>query len=375
MARARAETGIDIVDEDIAEPLARMIASLNADAALSQAGAIAMEARLLRILTNRLRMERDFRAHPEIADQPIVKPLFLTGIGRSGSTKLHKLIAASGDFKFTNFWQTHTLALRTGDRAEDPAPRIAESRAYIDWVDRTSPDVRLIHSYDLFEPEEESLIFEFCLFQPPIVIFANVTSYLQWYATQDFGDQLRFLKRAIQYLQWQFHDGDPRPWVLKCPIYPGFEHRLVEVFPDARMVATHRNPVASMPSMASLWVAFLKLYSDVEDPAAVGAAMLAGQTQVMRNHLAVRAAHPDLPILDVGYGELMRDSGAVMEKIYAHAGLPFTDAVRAAAGRWEGDNAQHKHGAHRYDASDFGLGAALVEERWRPYLDRYRDYL
>ena len=98
MAKARAATGIDILDSAIEVPLARLLKSLNAEAQLTEDGARAFEKRLLRVLNNRLRMERDFRNHPEINDQKIIRHLIMTGAARSGSTKLAKLFSASAAF-------------------------------------------------------------------------------------------------------------------------------------------------------------------------------------------------------------------------------------------------------------------------------------
>ena len=111
MARAREMTAVDIVDSDIEEALGRLVTALNTEAQLTEAGAAGMEGRIHTILSNRLRMLRDFAAHPEIDEQQIVRPHFLTGAGRSGSTKLHKLLAASGDFKYLRFWQQFNPSL------------------------------------------------------------------------------------------------------------------------------------------------------------------------------------------------------------------------------------------------------------------------
>ena len=88
LAKAREITGIDIVDDDVVEPLTAMVKSLNEESNLHAAGARAMESRLLRLLCNRLRMQRDFKAHPEIADQPVRAPIVICGMARTGSTKL-----------------------------------------------------------------------------------------------------------------------------------------------------------------------------------------------------------------------------------------------------------------------------------------------
>src|SRR5689334_6107918 len=104
LKRAQQISGIGIEDSAAHEPLAVLVASLNDEARLSASGKVQMEARLLRILVNRLRMERDFRAHPEIGDQRVIEPLFVFGLPRSGTTKLQKLLSATGDFTALPMW-------------------------------------------------------------------------------------------------------------------------------------------------------------------------------------------------------------------------------------------------------------------------------
>ena len=202
MAEARRITGIDIVDSEIVEALTVLLPSLNSEAQLSEEGACTMEQRLLRILCNRLRMFRDYEHHPEINDQKIVRPLILTGGGRTGSTKLHLLLASSGDFKYIPFWQDYTLSLRSGDRSESPAARIRDTEEFVRWFDARAPKARMIHAFDPMEPEEETHIYEQAAFGFYLFAFAFIPSFMQWFATQDFRQHLVFFERALKYLQW-----------------------------------------------------------------------------------------------------------------------------------------------------------------------------
>ena len=116
-----------------------------------------------------------------------------------------------------------------------------------------APQAKLIHEFSTFEPEEENLILGHQLLGQYMMAFVFVPEYIQWYMTEDrLREDYRFLKRGLQYLQWQFHDGKSRPWVLKNPTFPGFEPLVAEVFPDAAFVATHRTPQSVLPSSISL---------------------------------------------------------------------------------------------------------------------------
>lgn len=375
LAQARATTGIDIVDADIQQRLEKFVHALNTEARLNEAGAKAMAWHIEHVLCDRLRMLRDFRAHPEIAEQRIVRPLILSGAARTGSTKLHKMLAASGDFQWLPCWQGVSLSLLSGDRSEDPAERIRVATEHIGWFNEHSPKARLIHEFSTFEPEEENLILAHLFFGPYMWAFAFVPEYIQWYMTNvDIPADLHYLKRSMQYLQWQFHDGDARPWVLKNPIWPGLEPLLAQVFPDAAFASTHREPVGVMSSSLSLLYHYHLAYSDAESKGVLGPVVLEGLGQARDVQVASREAHPEIDMLDIAYSATTKNAEAVVEKLYVHAGMTLTDRARENMRQWERDNAQHKLGVHQHALEEFGVTAEMVKERFSKYNARYGAY-
>lgn len=376
MSKSREVTGIDSVDTDIREAVERLVHALNTEAELNEAGARGMEKRILSILCNRLRMQRDFDKYPRIDDEKIVSPLFLTGAGRSGSTKMHKLLAASGDFKYLRFWQQYNISLRTGKRIEDPSDRIRETEQFIAWFNEKVPDARLIHSYETFEPEEETFLFDHARFLINYnITHATIPSFTQWVMAEDMVKQLQFLKQAIKYLQWQFYDEDERPWLLKNPLYSGLEPLLEQIFPGAVLVATHRDPASRVSSSAGLCTNFKKAYSDVDRTHEAGPGMLEFMAMVANQYLAGRDAHPDTKILDIGYPELTNNAERVVEKVYAYAGRQLSERARNNMHNWEEENRQHKHGVYKYSLAQYGITREMIEEKFRPYTERFKDYL
>ena len=375
LAQARHDTGIDIDDVDIVERLDRLTASLNSDAKLSEVGANAMQKRLLRILRNRLRMLRDLDAHPEILTQEIRRPIVLSSAPRTGSTKLHKLLCASGDFLYLNGWKGLTLALRSGDRGESPEARIAESDDYAEWFNEHAPGAMAIHEFGSHEPDEESLLFEHCLYAPYLVAFAFIPSYAMWYATtQDFQTDLDFMVRALKYVQWQFHDGDQRRWLLKSPVHLGREQYFAATVPDTVFVTTNRDPYSLMASAASLCKHYQQAHSDVSADQFLGPLMLEGFGTSMEQHLAMRAQHPEINYLDIGYSELTRDAASVTKKVYAHIGETLTTAASNKMRVWDETHQQHTRGMHRYQLEDFGLTRAVVDTKFGNYNAQFGDY-
>jgi hypothetical protein len=368
---AKQLTSIDIDDYEIAEPLERLLVSLNTEAELSEDGAAEMERRVLRILCNRLRMLRDFQRHPEIDRQPIGKPVFITGTARTGSTKLHKALAATGRFIHLQAWQGHTLALRSGARDEDPGPRMKDTEQDYRVLDERAPKAKLTHHYQPYEPEEETIVLEHKLYAPMFAALAFVPGYVQWYLMRDPLEDLEFLKKALKYLQWQFHAGDSRPWILKCPAYPGMEPLLARVFPGSVFIVTHRDPVSVVSSGASLWSFFHQAFSDADQRRVLGPMLLEALAMGLDRQMAVRDENPDLPIIDVSYSTLTKDTEKVLAAVFAHAGLDFGSAERQAVQAWEKNNRQHKHGEHRYSIDDFGTTEDQVRRRMSRYITRF----
>ena len=118
MLLSREVTGIDLIDDKAIEPIGRLVTSLNEESDLHEDGFVAMEKKLLRILSNRLRMQRDILAHPEILDQKINAPIFIHGMPRTGSTKSQKILSKSGDFNWLVLWKTLNPSLISGNRDE-----------------------------------------------------------------------------------------------------------------------------------------------------------------------------------------------------------------------------------------------------------------
>ena len=364
LARARELTGIDLVDEAAAEPLEVLVSAYNNDACLHKEGMGAIEKKLLRLLCNRLRMQRDFAAHPEIAEVEIKSPTFVYGQLRSGTTKVQKLLAASGDFLYLPFWWTFHPSLLTGERTESPQQRIDEASEYIRWFDAMSPAAKLGHRFQALEPEEESLILEHSLISGVYIAFNTMTSYMQWYATQNPVITVKYLRDQLKYLQWQA--GIDKPWVLKSPLWVGLEPFILEVFPDANLVMTHRDPNQTIPSLFRLLDTFHAPFSHKKpeyETLRVGLAM------GMEQHLANRKTRPDMRILDIAYPEITGSSDALAAKVYDFCDMTFSDEAAEHIKKWEADNPIHKLGAFQYSQVDYQLTPEIINGDFAGYIE------
>lgn len=366
MARSRGIAGVDIVDEEIVEPLTVLHRALNEESAIDEEGARAYERKFLRLLANRLRMKRDFQRHPEIAEQPVHGPLVIMGVARSGTTKLQKALAASGDFNFLTFWQNFNWASVTGVPGEDVSARIAEADEFCRWYDRRSPETKLGHHFETLEPEEEGPLSEGCFVAPSFYGYSEMPSYARWLADKPRTIFFRFLRDVLKYLQWQGLADPARPWLLKSPNYNGLELQLLEVFPDARFVVANRSPLQTLASMCKLVSCFRQAFGSAEVDNNL---IIEGNYRAMEAHLANRRAHPELQILDLRFEDIVGDLPAVLERVYAHAGLRLTAAARERMLKWNAENQMHKLGEFKYSLADAGLEEAVIRERMAGYFD------
>ena len=365
LARARAITGINIVDHEVVEPLTMMVKSLNEESFLHEKGAIAIQGRLQRLLCNRLRMQRDFAAHPEIREQKIVAPIVICGMGRTGSTKMQKLLAASGDFNWLPYWQVYNPSLVSGSREESPRQRIEEAEVYCKWFDECSPDAKYGHASETHEPDEESYMLEQSMQTACFIGWSELPSYIQWLFSHDLAAQFRYLLDLLKYLQWQGLHSASKRWLLKCPLYFGLEPAMLSVFPDAQLIMTHRHPKETIPSSCRLLETFHEPFTDAPIDYQ---AMLGGFAMQINMHLQVRATRPDIKYLDLDFREIIHSTETVIDKVYAYVGVKLEDKSRQRMLHWNTHHPMNQKGVHKYSLADFKLTEAQIETAFGDYI-------
>ena len=367
MAESRKIAAVDIADDEVVEPLAVLHRALCKErAGLDAEGARAFEQKLLRLLANRLRMQRDFRRHPEISEQPITGPVVVMGLARSGTTKMQKVLAASGDFNFFTFWQGFNWASISGEPHEPTGQRIAEAEEFCRWFDERSPQAKLGHAFEALEPEEDEPLSEGCFVTPSFVGYAEVPGYGRWLGEQPAGVRFEFLRDVMQYMQWQGLARADRPWLLKSPAYGSQELEILEVFPDARCVMAHRSPLRTVPSTCTLVGHFRRAYgTSAPDPML----LLEHAAASMDAQREIRGAHADLPLLDLLFDDIVSDLSSVLEKVYAHARMALGEEARRNMVLWDERNAMHKLGTFEYSLAEIGLDENVIRERMSSYFD------
>lgn len=335
--------------------------AFNNDAKLSLFGALAVKDQFMRGLRNSLRFERFIEERQEIRDEKITRPLFVLGLPRTGTTLLQRLLSMHAGARYLPFWEGYApLPKVLGSGQDGSDGRIDGARRALALMKWLAPDMDKIHPLNVDDPEECYLIFRTYVLMPPGFDFAYLPSYWKWFSAQDHLDAYRLHKQQLQIYQWL----DRREhWVLKCPNHlSGLQH-LLKVYPDARIVYTHRDPVKVVPSLCSLTaVAWGMISDDVDLDEVVEFAMAMAQHCQEAGESALKTVPRD-QIIDVDFDALVCDPVAMALSIYDRLGYRPDPKLKAKASKWLQENQSDKHGSHRYALSDFGLTEEDVRRR------------
>jgi hypothetical protein len=355
----------------------RLVRAIDTESPLTEDGRRAAEIRLLRLLKNQLRFQADIAAHPEILEQKLAPPVFVSGLPRVGSTKLHRLLAEGGDFQSMMFWQSYNHARIPGAAPGEPDPRIAEAIDYLTWRSARNPATVAAHFMAAQEPEEETYLLEYGFSNYWPDTYFGIPSYLA--ALPEFADHdatYLYLRQSLQYLQWQFYRDNPKPWVLKSPLNLGHESHIAKHFPGAVFLILHRDPATVIPSTAALAAQIRKLYCATERSVPELARWTLGEySSSMERVLAWRDSGPDNPLLDIAYRDVQDDDMAVVTRVYELLGRPLSAEAAARMEVWRVENARHKHGVHEYSLESSGLTAEEINTAFATYIERFGKYL
>ena len=352
---------------DFAEPLERLLKSYHDEANLTTLGRITVREYLVSLLDNLLRMETERAADPGIERQRITSPVFIVGLPRTGTTHLHGLISEDPANRTPLTWEVMFPAASRS--AADVARVRAQTAARLAWADRLAPEFMRIHPIAADLPQE-------C-----IAITAQVFMSIQFHTTHDVASYQDWFEHAPQKLGFDFHHrflqhlqaksaGDR--WVLKAPGHLFALAGLLERYPDARIIHTHRDPLRVMASMASHATVLRRAFSDNTDPKRIAADWADRWARALETFLAVRDSASPAQFLDVSFESIERDAFGTVERVYDFLGWSLTTAARTKMEGFLAANPKNKHGVHSYTLEQFGLSRATEAARFRSYCERFQ---
>ncbi len=366
---ARAEAGLDdFGDGHHREGLERLVHTLNREADLTEAGEMMQHIRLVSHLVARLGIEDTYRAHPEIDEQQIDGPVFVIGLPRTGTTALSQLVAADPQFRSLRLWESGAPVPPPETATEHTDPRIAATEAGLAMMNEMFPLMQtMYHSEATTATECQDLMgmsFRTVHFDGS----AHVPSYMEWVVDCDMRGTYAYHRRALRLLQWHC---PPRLWHLKTPVHMFALDALLDAYPDARFLWSHRDPAKVLGSVCSLVHYTRSWSSDRDDAATLGEEMTQRWWVAVRRAMDFRARVGDERFADVAFGELQTDPVGALERAYARVGIEMSSASRQAVSQWAGRHEPGSHGSHVYALEDFGIDAAIVRERFAPYIEAF----
>jgi hypothetical protein len=359
----------DFETESFREGLDLYLADVAAESRLTDEGRERILGQAAMMLANRLQVDDWLRRHPEALEVPIGRPLFVLGMPRTGTTLAIDLIHTDPRRRCLLKWEATRCVPPPELETFDSDPRLLELRAQLEpaLAAMKEQGVAITHWEEADDPTECIFVLaqDFrCLMWGSLL---PTPRYNEWVLEADPEPAYRHLERVLQLLQWKVRGA----WSLKMPSHSLNLPTLKKVFPDARMVVTHRDPYRTLGSLCSMIANAHALYIGESDDRYI-AEHYPGQLALHANRpMAYREAHGDADFLDVLYADLVRDPVGEMRRVYAFTGDAWSDDVEARMRAWLERNPQDKHGRHRYDLSQFGLDRSALEPLFEPYRTRY----
>lgn len=366
VAAALKRAGRDAFDDpSFVPPLQRLIASCNAESDLNGLGRNAVRFEIRRSLHNLLEFERRERANPAVLARRIERPVFITGMPRSGSTFLHRLLVRDPAVAAPLSWRlVHPHPSAAGRLGESFHRAKVGAQFYLMRV--LAPELNSLHEVAAGEPEEctdiTAQVFQSLRYDSVY----RVPSYQTWLQRHGHVEAYRFHKRFLQHLDAQ---APGRRWILKSPDHVFALADIHAVYPDSDWVFIHRDPVAVLASVARLTEVLRRPFAQSVNLAEIGeqvcASWLDGAQRMMN------AAASSGSILHLHYREVISDPQGTAERLFRHTGHASRGDAAQRMRKWLGNRSNRTHRQRRYNLGRFGLDPEALRERFKPYTDTF----
>ena len=352
VAAAIAKAGHDDFGEDYwQEPLKILCKDLDEVAELTAMGRLMARNDILMWLGIRLQITALTKAHPEILAQPVPEPIFICGLPRSGTSILFEVLAQDPDFGVPSMWES-TVPFPPPEQssyANDPRIEPAD-KLWTQW-NRLVPEFAALHEMGGAIPAECGLIMAGSFISDHIVAMHMTDNYGAWQAQADLTPAYAFHKMMLQVLQWK----NPRKrWLLKAPAHQSNLATLLKVYPDAKIIQTHRDPIKCMGSATNLMACIYKMRSDKAFNAEFFDEFLVGEATAQRLELVIdqvaSGVIPEGTLCDSRYCDLMDAPIENVERIYRYFNMPLSDIARQRMEDYLASKPQGKFGKHRYES-------------------------
>lgn len=369
IAEAEAKVGVSDTDSGVSGNLERLTAALNGEFPMSPEGEAMVRTMLLTDTVNRLEGLKWVGDYPEIADEPIAAPVFLMGLPRSGTTYFQYLFDRDHRFRLIRTWES---IMPSPPPAFDPESVTRRRAAWVE-MQKARGHFEGFHEMHLYDEDGSDECHAFLEQSFGAVGLHNqyrVPSYFDYLMDEaDLAETYRVHKRQLQLLQWR---SEPKPWALKYPNHLIALNEILEVYPDARFVMTHRDPVQILPSIAKMTYNLRGTRSaGPVDRHEVGRNMLHFITRHIERIMEFDQGPNGHRIVHVDYYKLLVDPVREMRAIHKGLGIDTPDDVAKTVGDWHASNPKNARGRNDYALEQYGLDEGEILERFAPYIERF----
>lgn len=348
-----------------------LIPSLNAQAKLSPEGIYGAQHMIVSALEKRLHHVQLVKTHPEILDETVDVTAVLTGLPRTGSTMLHRMLAAAPNLTGVRWYETQNYVPLEGEVRGHPMPRLAAAEGVLAYMLEKIPELMSIHPMSIEQPDEEVIILGQLFSSSMIESTYFVPDYARWLSAQDPRPAYDDLIQILQSLQWQDPSRKGKSWVLKTPGHLMGLQTVLDVFPNAKIVMTHRDPVSTLPSYCSMEASLYKMGSDDISHQEIGEYWQARLKDWLDNFMQVRERAEASRFIDVQYAALLENPADEGLTVLRAAGLSMGPEIKSGMEDWIEANRREHRAAHKYSLADFGLNADVIRQDYADYIKRY----
>jgi hypothetical protein len=361
----------DFGQTPIGEPLALLLDSLEREGQLNAMGRVIARERVVGHLMNRLVFTDDRKKNPGIAQVKVEKPVFIIGMPRTGTTILHDILGQDPGNRVPMTWEVMFPSPPPERATYATDERIGRCEAIFPAIEAMIPGFKAMHPMGALLSQECVTMMGDSLCTPLFHNQFRVPSYQQWLDQRaDWAPVYAFHQQQLQHMQWRC---PAERWVLKTGAHMwGLEH-LLATYPDARIVFTHRDPVKSLTSYASLTTLVRTMSSDTVDRYEIAEDWSQRVLHAVTHAMQVRAAkaYPQAKMYDMYFHDFVGNQFAQVEKIYAALDIEMTAAGADAMRGFIVDNPPGKHGIHSYTPEQYGIDPQKVRKQFAAYIERF----
>jgi hypothetical protein len=369
LARARAAAGLaDFGDPWFLEPFSQVIEMIN-----EQAGLISDDEPPVRGLVDslalRLRRVDYLKRHPAALDEKVAVAGIIIGLPRGGSTLLQRLLSTSSQLSHAPWWELVFPLPFEGEKAGDPTPRVELGKKAAQSIYESWPEMWAMHQVDALAPDEEIMLID----RTPLSImfshYFNLPGYMPWLRAQDHRKAYEELETWFKILQYQRPERRAHRWLFKSPhhLLSGGLRTMLEAFPTAKAIMTHRNLESVAISYCSLQSLTISKYSNCFDPRTLGHDAIDVFKSAIDNMVAVRRDYPKERFIDVQYRDTVTRPFEVYQETLRALGYTPTEADERAAREWMAANGREKHPPHHYTPENYGVTREELDRAFAEY--------